>query len=141
MIKLLLVVAAALVNEKGEILLAQRPKGKAMAGLWEFPGGKVEANEVPEVALCRELHEELGVSVNPEDLFPINFASHAYEDFHLLMPLYRCHRWGGSINSREGQTFAWVKPASLRDYPAPAADVPLFDTLVDYFGSDNESAV
>ena len=141
MTKVLLVVAAALVNEKGEVLLAQRPEGKAMAGLWEFPGGKLEAGERPEAALCRELNEELGIDVNPDDLKPINFASHAYEDFHLLMPLYLCHQWGRDPISREGQTLAWVAPASLHDYPAPAADVPLFDTLGEYFGSSNDSAV
>ncbi len=141
MTRVLVVVAAALVNEKGEVLLAQRPEGKAMAGLWEFPGGKIEENECPEAALCRELLEELGITVNPDDLKPINFASHAYEDFHLLMPLFACHRWGGKLHAREGQSFAWVEPASLHDYPAPAADIPLFDSLGRYFGSSNESAV
>ena len=141
MTRVLLVVAAALVNDKQEVLLAQRPEGKAMAGLWEFPGGKLEVGERPETALCRELHEELGIHVNPDDLKPINFASHAYEDFHLLMPLFLCHQWGGNLRSREGQAFVWVKPASLHDYPAPAADVPLFDSLAEYFGSSNDRAV
>lgn len=141
MTRVMLVVAAALVNEKGEVLLAQRPQGKTMAGLWEFPGGKLEPGERPEMALCRELDEELGIDVNPADLKPINFASHGYEDFHLLMPLFACHRWGGDPTSKEGQALAWVEPASLHDYPAPAADVPLFDSLVGYFGSSNESAV
>lgn len=129
MTAVLLVVAAALVNEKGEVLLAQRPEGKSMAGLWEFPGGKLEEGETPEVALVRELEEELGLEINPDDLEPIKFASHSYQDFHLLMPLYRCHRWRGVPVSREGQNLRWVAPANLHDYPAPAADIPLFDAL------------
>ena len=140
MTKLVLVVAAALIDADGLILLAQRPEGKAMAGLWEFPGGKIEGGERPEDALCRELNEELGISVNTKDLKPINFASHAYEDFHLLMPLYACHRWSGQPVSKEGQALRWVKPSALHDYPAPAADIPLFDALVDLFGRGYESA-
>lgn len=126
---LVLVVAAALYNRKGEILLAQRPEGKAMAGLWEFPGGKVEPGETPERALVRELHEELSILVDESDLEPISFASHNYPNFHLLMPLYRCRVWTGDVDPREGQSFAWVAPFALHDYPAPAADIPLFDQL------------
>ena len=129
MTKVLLVVAAALYDENGRVLLARRPEGKAMAGLWEFPGGKLEAGERPETALARELEEELGLSVNPADLKPINFASHAYEDFHLLMPLYSCHKWRGEPTSREGQSLRWVALCDLHDFPAPAADVPLFEWL------------
>ena len=140
MTRLLLVVAAALIDGKGRILLAQRPKEKHMGGLWEFPGGKLEAGERPEEALARELHEELGIVVNPADLKPINFASHAYEDFHLLMPLYACHSWSGQVTSKEGQALQWVEPSALHDYPAPAADVPLFDALVKLFGSGHEGA-
>lgn len=129
MTKVLLVVAAALIDEQGRILLAQRPEGKSMAGLWEFPGGKLEPGELPEQALVRELREELGVEIHVDDLKPINFASHSYQDFHLLMPLYACHRWNGELKSCEGQTLCWVRPVDLHDYPAPAADVPLFDYL------------
>ena len=140
MTKVLPVVAAALFDENGRVLLAQRPEGKAMAGLWEFPGGKLEAGERPETALARELEEELGLSVNPADLKPINFASHAYEDFHLLMPLYACHQWRGELVAREGQSLRWVEPAKLHDYPAPAADIPLFEVLAGRTGSGNERA-
>lgn len=129
MTKVLLVVAGALFDEEGRILLAQRPEGKSMAGLWEFPGGKLEENELPESALVRELKEELGIDIAAEDLKPMKFASHSYPDFHLLMPLYACHRWSGELTPREGQSLRWVKPADLHDYPAPAADVPLFDYL------------
>ena len=126
---LVLVVAAALYNAKGEILLARRPEGKAMAGLWEFPGGKVEPGETPEQALVRELHEELSILVDETDLEPLSFASHDYPNFHLLMPLYRCLVWTGDVNPREGQSFAWVMPSALHAYPAPAADIPLFNLL------------
>ncbi|MDP4822675.1 MAG: (deoxy)nucleoside triphosphate pyrophosphohydrolase [Aestuariivirgaceae bacterium] len=126
-----LVAAAALVDADGRVLLAQRPAGKAMAGLWEFPGGKVEAFERPELALIRELREELGIDVTEACLAPLTFASHAYEDFHLLMPLYVCRRWKGQMEAREGQVLAWVRPVRLRDYPMPEADVPLISHLID----------
>lgn len=126
---LLLVAAAALYDSAGRILLAQRPSGKAMAGLWEFPGGKIEAGENPEMALIRELYEELGITVRAGALIPLQFASHAYEAFHLLMPLYACHDWTGRITAREDQSFAWVHPQDLQTYPAPAADIPLFEAL------------
>lgn len=129
MTRLLTVVAAALFNDRGEILLAQRPQGKSMAGLWEFPGGKIEPGETPEAALARELKEELGIEADPADFAPLTFASHSYESFHLLMPLYRLDRWSGRITPHEGQSVAWVVPEKLHDYPAPAADVPLFDAL------------
>ena len=128
-LRLVLVVAAALYNDKGEILLAQRPAGKPLAGLWEFPGGKVEPGETPEAALARELHEELSITVNETELEPLTFASHTYPDFHLLMPLYRCQAWSGEVHPREGQSIAWVPPADLFDYPAPPADLPLFGML------------
>ena len=127
--KLVLVVAAALFDKSGRVLLAQRPEGKSMAGLWEFPGGKVETGETPERALQRELHEELGIEIDAEHLFPITFASFAYPSFHLLMPLFGCQSWSGTILPREGQSFAWVETSNLHDYPAPAADIPLFDVL------------
>lgn len=126
-----LVAAAALVDVDGRVLLAQRPAGKAMAGLWEFPGGKVEAGERPETALIRELREELGIDVTEACLAPLTFASHAYETFHLLMPLYVCRRWKGEMVAREGQALAWVRPVRLRDYPMPEADVPLIAHLID----------
>lgn len=126
-----LVAAAALVDADGRVLLAQRPAGKAMAGLWEFPGGKVEAGERPELALIRELREELGIDVTEACLAPLTFASHAYETFHLLMPLYVCRRWKGEMVAREGQALAWVRPVRLRDYPMPEADVPLIAHLID----------
>ena len=126
-----LVAAAALVDVDGRVLLAQRPAGKAMAGLWEFPGGKVEAGERPETALIRELREELGIDVTEACLAPLTFASHAYETFHLLMPLYVCRRWKGEMRAREGQALAWVRPVRLRDYPMPEADVPLISHLID----------
>lgn len=127
--KLVLVVAAAIYNEAGEILLAQRPEGKSMAGLWELPGGKLEPGETPEAALARELKEELSIMVNPDLLKPITFASHAYESFHLLMPIFACQVWDGDIEPREGQEIAWVSPDNLKSYPAPEADLPLFETL------------
>lgn len=126
---MVLVVAVALINGDGHILLAQRPPGKSMAGLWEFPGGKVHDGETPEAALVRELKEELSINVNPADLDPITFASHGYADFHLLMPLFACRTWHGTPTPVEGQTLAWVAPTALADYPAPAADIPLFAVL------------
>jgi 8-oxo-dGTP diphosphatase len=130
-VKLVLVAAVALVDADGRILLAQRPPGKSMAGLWEFPGGKVEPGERPEQCLIRELHEELGIEVKEACLAPLTFASHGYESFHLLMPLWICRRWSGTPVAREGQTLAWVKPARLRDYPMPPADEPLIPVLRD----------
>ena len=127
---MVLVVACALVDADGRILLAQRPEGKALAGLWEFPGGKLEAGERPEDALIRELREELGIAVKQACLAPLTFASHAYDDFHLLMPLYVCRRWEGEIAGREGQALAWVRPGKLRDYPMPPADAPLIPHLI-----------
>ena len=129
--KVVYVAAAALINRDGDILLAQRPKGKAMAGLWEFPGGKIESGETPEVALVRELEEELTIKVTADALKPITFASHTYETFHLFMPLYAVKRWIGSPRPVEGQELAWVAPQDLHSYPAPAADIPLFDALND----------
>ncbi|MEM7640377.1 MAG: (deoxy)nucleoside triphosphate pyrophosphohydrolase [Pseudomonadota bacterium] len=128
--KVVYVVAAALFDADGQVLLAQRPEGKSMAGLWEFPGGKIEKDERPEAALVRELHEELDIKVSESDLYPITFASHTYDSFHLFMPLYGLMRWMGTPNPSEGQTLAWVKPEKLHTYPAPAADIPLFDELI-----------
>ena len=128
----LLVAAVALIDADGRVLLAQRPEGKSMAGLWEFPGGKVEAGETPEAALIRELHEELGINTWKSCLAPLTFASHAYERFHLLMPLFACRRWEGVPTPREGQTLAWVRPDRLRDYPMPPADIPLIPILCDW---------
>jgi len=125
----LLVVAAALFDAQGRILLAQRPEGKQLAGLWEFPGGKLEPGETPEAALVRELAEELSITVNESSLEPLTFASFTYPAFHLLMPLYGCRSWSGSIRPREGQATVWVEKTRLRDYPAPPADIPLFDWL------------
>ena len=130
-LKLTLVVACALIDADKRVLLAQRPEGKPMAGLWEFPGGKVEPGEPPEATLIRELHEELGISVSEPCLAPLTFASHAYETFHLLMPLYICRRWEGMVVAREGQALAWVRANKLRDYPMPAADIPLIPHLTD----------
>lgn len=129
--KLLLVAACALVDVEGRVLLAQRPEGKPMAGLWEFPGGKVEAGETPEDTLPRELKEELGIDVTKTCLAPFAFASHGYEDFHLLMPLYVCRRWEGIVRPLEGQVLDWVRPHQMRDYPMPPADVPLVAQLRD----------
>jgi 8-oxo-dGTP diphosphatase len=126
-----LVVAVALVDVDGRVLLAQRPPGKLMAGLWEFPGGKVHAGEAPEDALIRELDEELGIDVAASCLAPFTFASHRYADFHLLMPLYVCRKWQGAMTPREGQVLAWVRPVRLADYPMPPADKPLVAMLRD----------
>ena len=132
--RLLLVVAVALVDADDRVLIAQRPEGKQLAGLWEFPGGKLEPGERPEDALIRELREELGIEVKAACLAPLTFASHAYPDFHLLMPLFVCRRWDGFVPSREGQALKWVKAKALRDYPMPPADAPLIPHLVDLLG-------
>jgi 8-oxo-dGTP diphosphatase len=129
--RLVLVAACALVDTDGRVLLAQRPPGKPMAGLWEFPGGKMEPHERPEQTLIRELKEELGIDVEEPCLAPLTFASHAYPDFHLLMPLYVCRRWTGFVQGREGQALAWARPTDLRNYPMPAADEPLIPMLRD----------
>ena len=126
-----LVVAVALIDPDGRVLIAQRPEGKALAGLWEFPGGKVEPGERPEQALIRELKEELGIDVTEACLAPFVFASHAYETFHLLMPLYLCRRWSGMVVRHEHAALAWVKPNRLGDYPMPPADEPLVAWLRD----------
>jgi len=128
---LLLVVACALVDADRRVLIAQRPEGKSMAGLWEFPGGKVEAGETPEAALIRELREELGIETKEACLAPISFASHAYESIHLLMPLYVCRKWQGTPQAREHIALKWVRPQALRDYPMPPADEPLIAALCD----------
>ena len=128
---LLLVAACALVDHDGRVLVAQRPPGKAMAGLWEFPGGKVAAGETPETALIRELREELGIDTEASCLAPLTFASHAYPTFHLLMPLYVCRVWRGRPEAREGQTLRWVRPVALRELEMPAADLPLIAPLIE----------
>jgi 8-oxo-dGTP diphosphatase len=128
---LLLVSAVALIDADDRVLLARRPEGKSMAGLWEFPGGKVQDGETPEAALIRELDEELGIDTYESCLAPIGFASHAYDDFHLLMPLFVCRVWEGTPQPREGQKLAWVRPNALREYPMPPADVPLVAQLQD----------
>jgi 8-oxo-dGTP diphosphatase len=128
-VKLVLVAACALVDADGRVLLAQRPPGKPMAGLWEFPGGKIESGERPEQSLIRELKEELGIAVKEECLAPLTFASHLYPDFHLLMPLYVCRRWEGFVEALEGQRLKWVRPQDLRNYPMPPADEPLISHL------------
>lgn len=128
---ILLVAAAALVDSDGRVLLAQRPEGKSMAGLWEFPGGKVDRGETPEQALVRELKEELGIDTRSSCLAPIAFASHSYDAFHLLMPLFACRIWEGNVTALEGQKFAWVRPMRLRDYDMPPADEPLVALLRD----------
>jgi len=130
-VKTVLVSAVALIDVDGRVLLAQRPEGKSMAGLWEFPGGKVERGETPEAALIRELEEELGIDTWASCLAPLTFASHAYEDFHLLMPLFACRKWQGQPVAREGQTLKWVRARDLRDYPMPPADLPLIPVLRD----------
>ena len=132
MLRLLLVAAAALVDADGRVLSCQRPQGKSLAGLWEFPGGKVEAGETPEACLIRELDEELGITMKADCLSPFVFASHAYPDMHLLMPLYLCRRWEGFVERREHAALAWVSPARLSDYPMPPADAPLCAYLRDF---------
>lgn len=130
--KMVLVSAVALIDIDGRVLLAQRPEGKSMAGLWEFPGGKIEVGETPEAALIRELNEELGIDTWASCLAPLTFASHSYDDFHLMMPLFACRKWDGTPRPREGQTLKWVKPTEMRNYPMPAADVPLIAVLRDW---------
>jgi 8-oxo-dGTP diphosphatase len=127
--RLVLVAAVALIDPDGRVLLAQRPEGKTMAGLWEFPGGKVQAGETPEAALIRELDEELGIATSDSCLAPLTFASHGYDDFHLLMPLFACRKWQGTPQGREGQRLAWAGKTALRDYPMPPADLPLLPIL------------
>ena len=131
MTKVVLVSAVALIDVDGRVLLAQRPEGRSLAGLWEFPGGKVEKGETPEVSLIRELKEELGIDVSQACLAPLTFASHSYEDFHLVMPLYVCRRWSGLVQPLEGQELAWVAPVRLSGYPMPPADIPLVAQLRD----------
>jgi len=130
--KLVLVVACALIDEDGRVLITKRPEGRAMAGLWEFPGGKIEVGELPEAALIRELQEELGVNVSNSCLAPLTFASHSYQDFHLLMPLYVCRKWNGEITALENQELAWVRPNRLNTYPMPPADEPLIAMVRDF---------
>ena len=130
--KTVLVSAAALIDIDGRVLLTQRPEGKPMAGLWEFPGGKIEPGETPEAALIRELHEELGIETWNSCLAPLTFASHSYDDFHLLMPLFACRKWDGTPQPKEGQTLKWVRASALRDYPMPPADIPLIPILRDW---------
>ena len=130
--KTVLVSAVALVDADGRVLIAQRPEGKAMAGLWEFPGGKIEPSETPEVALVRELKEELGIETWDSCLAPLTFASHSYDDFHLLMPLFICWKWQGIVAPKEGQKLKWVYAKELRDYPMPDADIPLIPILRDW---------
>jgi 8-oxo-dGTP diphosphatase len=129
-VRLVLVAACALIDADGRVLLAERPAGRAMAGLWEFPGGKIEAGERPEQTLIRELQEELGITVEEPCLAPLTFASHGYPDFHLLMALYVCRRWEGTVTPKEGQRLAWVRSSRLRDYQMPPADVPLIPHLM-----------
>jgi 8-oxo-dGTP diphosphatase len=128
-VPIVLVAAVALIDPDGRVLLAERPEGKHLAGFWEFPGGKVHQGETPEAALIRELGEELGINVEESCLAPFTFASHAYLEFHLLMPLYVCHKWQGIVTGREGQRLKWVRPAQLADYPMPPADKPLVAML------------
>jgi len=133
-VNILLVVAVALIDADDRILIAQRPQGKQLAGLWEFPGGKIDAGERPEAALIRELHEELDIVVKEDCLAPLTFASHGYEAFHLLMPLYVCRRWEGLVRPREGQAVKWVRATDLRNFPMPPADAPLIPPLIDLLG-------
>lgn len=133
-LKMVLVAACALVDRDNRVLIAQRPEGKSMAGLWEFPGGKVEVHETPEAALIRELDEELGVITWESCLAPLTFASHSYESFHLLMPLYVCRKFEGIAQGREGQNLKWVKARQLREFPMPEADLPLISPLEDLLG-------
>ena len=130
--KIILVAAVALIDADGRVLLAQRPAGKSMAGLWEFPGGKIEPGETPEAALVRELHEELGIETWNSCLAPLTFASHTYDDFHLLMPLFACRKWNGIVQPKEGQTLKWVYPKDFSNYPMPPADIPLIPILRDW---------
>ncbi|MEM9393949.1 MAG: (deoxy)nucleoside triphosphate pyrophosphohydrolase [Pseudomonadota bacterium] len=130
--KVVLVSAVALIDRDSRVLLAQRPEGKSMAGLWEFPGGKVEPDETPEACLVRELHEELGIETWDSCLAPLTFASHSYDTFHLLMPLFACRKWEGIPQPKEGQTLAWARASELRTYPMPAADIPLIPVLRDW---------
>lgn len=130
--KIVHVSAAALIDVDGRILLTQRPEGKSMAGLWEFPGGKIEAGETPEQALIRELEEELGINTWASCLAPLTFASHSYDDFHLVMPLFACRKWEGIPHGKEGQSLKWVRPNQLRDYPMPPADEPIVPILRDW---------
>ncbi len=132
--KLLLAAAVALIDQDCRVLIAQRPQGKSFAGLWEFPGGKVEVDERPEAALVRELREELGIAVEEACLVPLTFASFAYEDFHLLMPLYICRRWTGLVTARENQTLKWLRPKDLQAYPMLPADAPLIPALIELLG-------
>ncbi|SDR55514.1 8-oxo-dGTP diphosphatase [Rhizobiales bacterium GAS113] len=132
---ILLVVACALVDPDGRVLIAERPAGKSLAGLWEFPGGKLHPGEGPETCLIRELKEELGITVEIHCLAPLTFASHAYERFHLLMPLFICRKWTGLATPLEGQRLAWARPGRLRDYPMPPADAPLIPALIDLLGA------
>ncbi|QIK39338.1 (deoxy)nucleoside triphosphate pyrophosphohydrolase [Pontibrevibacter nitratireducens] len=131
-LRTVLVAAVALIDPDGRVLMAQRPEGKSMAGLWEFPGGKIEPGETPEVALIRELQEELGIDTWASCLAPLTFASHSYETFHLLMPLFACRKWKGIPQGREGQALKWVRADALMDLPMPAADVPLVAHLRDW---------
>jgi 8-oxo-dGTP diphosphatase len=133
-VKILFVVAAALIDADNRVLIAQRPQGKQLAGLWEFPGGKIDAGERPEDALIRELDEELGIRVKAPCLAPLTFSSHAYDDFHLLMPLYVCRRWEGFVTPREGQAVQWTRARDLRNFPMPPADAPLIAPLIDLLG-------
>lgn len=130
--KVVLVSAVALIDAEGRVLLAERPEGKSLAGMWEFPGGKIEPGETPEVALIRELKEELGIDTWASCLAPLTFASHSYDAFHLLMPLFACRKWQGIVTPREGQRLAWVRPRDMGDYPMPPADKPLIPILRDW---------
>jgi len=133
-VRLVIVAACALIDPDGRVLVTRRPPGKPMAGLWEFPGGKIEPSERPEDSLIRELKEELDIDVQESCLAPLTFASHTYEDFHLLMPLYVCRRWEGTVAAREGQEIKWVRPRQLKDYAMPPADKPLILHLIELMG-------